>query len=109
MKSTDSASDEGMLMCSKFTGSLDGNPIVLRGCGFGNSTLNFTCTKSAILILDGRSAADVVACFCSAEDCNGQSSDPNEFSTSDGVCCQLTSNLLCTVLTYFMYKIVSWK
>lgn len=107
MKSRASAQlDEGMLMCSKFTGSLDGKPMVLRGCGFGNRTLNGTCTKSAILILDGRSASDVLACFCSAEECNGQSSsDLNETTSSDAACCQLTSYLLCTVLIYFMYKL----
>lgn len=61
-----------MLMCSNFTGTLDGEFIVLRSCGVGRNTLIDTCTQSAILIVDKRNVSDVEACFCSKEKCNGR-------------------------------------
>lgn len=61
-------------MCGKFTGLLDHKPIIFRSCSYGNKSLDESCTKGAILKLDGRYATNVTACFCSKESCNAASS-----------------------------------
>jgi len=111
-----SQSSGTIMLCANFTGSLDEKPILYRTCGLGISTLDQHCTKNASLSLKGKNATDLVACFCSTNECNSKSYDPNDASivnplnvtigtSKNGAsCCHLTSYSLFAVIIYSLYK-----
>lgn len=92
-------------LCSKFTGVLNAQPLILRSCGYGVREAAGICTRDATLELDGRYASDVIACFCSGERCNGERCSGGRCNGGSNL--QFTYFSLLAVTIHLMYKFIS--
>lgn len=84
-----------MVLCSTFTGLMDGREIVARGCFRGFRELVGVCSRDVYLEIEGRNATDVVGCFCSGDRCNNASD------------VQITCLSLIAITMHIMYKFVT--
>lgn len=80
-------------MCVKGTGTLEGKPAVLRGCGTGDSHADGMC-KHHLLEIGDKSTNDAHICACVGDKCNGASN------------LQFTNFSFFAFAVHFLYKLV---
>lgn len=120
--------NDGILMCSKYTATLNKKKMVILGCDLID--YSFGCISStteveehgkkytASVSLDGVTATDAIACFCQNDHCNGPHPENSTTTTSVPITSttqksratgsHLTSySLFTATIAYFMYKCVS--
>lgn len=86
-----------MVLCSTFSGSMDGREIVARGCFLGIRELVGVCSRDVYLEIEGRNATDVVGCFCSGDRCN----------VASGSDVEVTYLSLIAITMHIMYQFVT--